>query len=151
MRLSSGKKLEEAALDMTPMIDIVFLLIIFFVTVSELAKSQRLQLELPVADQANPDTNVKSDRLVVNMTEDGKVHFVGLDPMDVHAPELMDILNREAKESMAKKSGMASRQVILRGDKRMEFRHVQGFMLDCQKAKIWQLELQSDLPAGVSP
>ncbi|MEW6359728.1 MAG: biopolymer transporter ExbD [Planctomycetota bacterium] len=151
MRLSSGRKDEQASFDMTPMIDIVFQLIIFFVTVSELSKAQNLKLELPMADTANPDTRVKADRLVVNMDENGKVHLVGLEPMNVHDARLREILRFEAKRSMVKEEGMAERQVILRADKRMEFRHVQGFMKDCQEAKIWQLELQADLPADVRP
>ncbi|NOZ22047.1 MAG: biopolymer transporter ExbD [Planctomycetes bacterium] len=151
MRLSSGRKTEEANLDMTPMIDIVFLLIIFFVTVSELSKAQNLKLELPVADTANPDIRVKADRLVINMTKNGTVHVLGLDPMKVHDPKLKQILHMEAKQSMEKGTGMAARQVVLRGDKRVEFRYVQGLMKDCQEAKIWQLELQADLPAQVRP
>ena len=47
MRLSKRRRSTKAAMNMTPMIDVAFLLMIFFMTVSQVSKLNREQLELP--------------------------------------------------------------------------------------------------------
>ena len=63
---------------MTPMIDVVFLLIIFFLVASHLAKQENsVQLDLPVADTGlNNATEVES--LVVNILPDGQWQSGGI-------------------------------------------------------------------------
>ncbi len=48
---------EEAPMDMTPMIDCVFLLMIFFVLVIDLSQKDMEDLILPMAQYAVPDEN----------------------------------------------------------------------------------------------
>ena len=47
MRLSKKKKSNAIQMDLTPMIDIVFLLIIFFITVTQITKVNNEVLPLP--------------------------------------------------------------------------------------------------------
>lgn len=47
MRLSKRSRTTRAGMNMTPMIDIVFLLIIFFMTVSQVSEVNRERLKLP--------------------------------------------------------------------------------------------------------
>ena len=47
MRLSKRRHTSTAAMNMTPMIDIVFQLLIFFMTVSQVSKANKEQMELP--------------------------------------------------------------------------------------------------------
>lgn len=57
---------------MTPMIDVVFLLIIFFLVSSHLARqASRLPLELPVA-ATHRDLNQRPDVMTVNVTPAGQ-------------------------------------------------------------------------------
>ena len=58
---------EEMELNMTPMIDIVFLLIIFFMCVTELSKLDAIAaVQLPIADQAYDDQETP-DKIVLNL------------------------------------------------------------------------------------
>lgn len=60
---------------MTPMIDIVFLLIIFFMTVSQITRIRDLPVQLPSvsggADQS------KITHVTINVTQDGDIHVTG--------------------------------------------------------------------------
>ncbi len=56
MRLPNQSGRHSVGANMTPMIDVVFLLIIFFLVSSHLARQEnRLPLDLPVASTYGPD------------------------------------------------------------------------------------------------
>lgn len=62
---------------MTPMIDVVFLLIIFFLVSSHLARQEsRIPLDLPVAD-ATLETAAAADLLTINVLADGQWQISG--------------------------------------------------------------------------
>jgi biopolymer transport protein ExbD len=61
MRIPSYRGTQGVAINMTPMIDVTFLLIIFFLVSSHLAKQENfLKLELPTATAASPDISERS-------------------------------------------------------------------------------------------
>ncbi|MFO7900590.1 MAG: biopolymer transporter ExbD [Planctomycetota bacterium] len=74
---------EELEMNITPMIDVVFLLLIFFLVVSEIVSYDRIEgLELPYAAQAKEESNVP-DRIIVSIVprkrvdpEDGKMKMM---------------------------------------------------------------------------
>src|SRR5215475_2503474 len=53
MKLGRPKELREATFDLTPMIDVVLLLIIFFMLSSQFAQAQRAPMDLP-KEQGRP-------------------------------------------------------------------------------------------------
>ena len=59
---------EPLEIDMTPMIDVVFLLIVFFMIVVDLTQQDIVQLELPVTEMGIPDKKPERNRLTVNIT-----------------------------------------------------------------------------------
>jgi biopolymer transport protein ExbD len=62
---------------MTPMIDVVFLLIIFFLVSSHLAKQEtRLPLELPLASTHRP-TDPEQAPLTISIDRDARIHVAG--------------------------------------------------------------------------
>ncbi|HBJ34830.1 MAG TPA: biopolymer transporter ExbD [Planctomycetaceae bacterium] len=70
-----------ASVNMTPMIDVVFLLIIFFLVSSHLAKREsKLPLQLPTASR-QPAAKSVIGRLVINVAADGNV-TAGGSPVD---------------------------------------------------------------------
>ena len=145
MRLGREKTEVEASIDMTPMIDVVFLLIIFFVTVTELTRIELIaDIELPEADQANPEEHTEKTRMVINMKKDGTIdigHYI----YQVHSPELKALLMKEARKRV-EPDGFSAQQVVIRADKDMLFKYAQSLILDCQEAKIYKVLLQTRLP-----
>lgn len=64
---------EDARFQMAPMIDMVFLLLVFFMCASHLSSSKNLPLKIPLASKGVvPKERV--DRWVVNIDAEGKVY-----------------------------------------------------------------------------
>ena len=75
MRVPTRPRSTGAQLNITPLIDIVFLLIIFFLAASHLSRSEKLEaVELPEAASADDETD-SPRRLVVTVTRDGAWHL----------------------------------------------------------------------------
>ena len=64
---------EEATFQMAPMIDMVFLLLVFFMCASHMAQQQNLKLEIPEARKAVVPKE-RPDRWIVNVDKDGNVY-----------------------------------------------------------------------------
>ncbi len=72
MRFSSGSKSRELLVELTPMIDVVFLLIIFFMVTSEFARDVRAEVELPKLPGEQLEENEEAG-VVVNIDEHGNI------------------------------------------------------------------------------
>jgi biopolymer transport protein ExbD len=71
-RKKHGSSDDEAAIDMTPMLDIVFIMLIFFIVTTSFVKETGLEVNRPKDSQTPPPpTNVKS--LSIRVEEDGTI------------------------------------------------------------------------------
>ena len=71
MAIKFDKSTAIGTLSLTPLIDIVFLLLIFFLVATEFAKEEReMKVVLPAASEAKPLT-AKPSELYVNILKDG--------------------------------------------------------------------------------
>lgn len=75
MRLSRKKHSTSLSFNMTPMIDIVFLLIIFFMTVSQITRTVEIPIPLPRVNQG--DEQAKSTSMTINLDEQGEIMIAG--------------------------------------------------------------------------
>ena len=91
MRLIKHRRNSRAEMDMTPMIDIVFLLIIFFMTVTQVSKLNNEKLELP---QLKGTEDQKPSVLTINVTEPGDLIVSG---RKYSIGELVSLVNRELR------------------------------------------------------
>jgi biopolymer transport protein ExbD len=94
-------------LEMTPMIDIVFLLMIFFLVASKLDEADRaIDVVLPQAAAAKPLTT-RPREFVINIDRAGN-YFAGARP--VRLDELKDLLVQTAADNPARQT------VVVRAD-----------------------------------
>ncbi len=69
----NGKTGSGATLDLTPVVDVVFNLLIFFaLSLNFAATSGGINVKLPSASSAEP---VKSEQVTINMTQGGQVYY----------------------------------------------------------------------------
>ena len=114
-------------LDMTPMIDMVFNLLIFFMVVSQFANEERdLKVQLPDGSEAMPLT-VKPREIFVNVDKDGR-YFVR--SQEVSSEQLGELLTQAALNNPS------SQSVIIRADKRAAWDFVATAMRLCNQAGI---------------
>lgn len=108
------------AFNMTPMIDIVFLLIIFFMTVSQITRTVDIPLPLPRVIDGN--VTAQTSTITINLDEEGTIFISG------KALSLTRAL--ETIETKLEKSGRDPRKVKvqLRCHRECECRHVSAIL-----------------------
>jgi len=106
---------EEVTINLTPLIDIVFLLLIFFMVSTTFSKESQLRIRLP---DASPDSEVEQrpSRLVVAITKSGDYSIRGPNESTGH-----HLLSRERSvlaQAMAKGAqGTDELVVVIRADR----------------------------------
>src|SRR6476646_7479317 len=114
-------------LDLTPMMDMVFNLLIFFLVVSQFAQEEReLKLQLPEGTAAMPLT-AKPREIFINIDEAGRYTVRG---QAFTADELGGMLVRAAGDNPLTQS------VIIRADRRVAWDYVAMAMRLCNQAGI---------------
>jgi len=145
MKMSKDVGLEETEVDMTPMIDVTFLLLIFFVIVSTLTRMEtEAEVELPLADQAQTEEAPEVDQLIVNVEKDGDIYIIGQKCTD---DQVSAILATEAKKSKAP-DGFSERSIVVRGHEKVKYSRIQWIMKQCLENGIWKLRLAAQAPSG---
>ena len=64
---------DEADIDMTPMLDIVFIMLIFFIVTTSFVKEKGLEVQRPKDNQQQNQT--KSDAVSILITETGQIYM----------------------------------------------------------------------------
>ena len=79
MRIPGYHQRSSLVFNMTPMIDVVFLLIIFFLVSSHLASQEvHMPLDLPAAGNSQDPVDVETPNLVVNVKADRTLVLRGI-------------------------------------------------------------------------
>lgn len=128
-----------ASLNLTPLIDCVFLLLIFFLVASKFAEEEReLDVLLPEASEAQPLTG-KPREMFVNIDQEGRYFVTG---------KLMDLaeLERVLKAAWVNNPGRAS--VIIRADRRCQVEYLVAAMNACNKANIRDYKITTRETSG---
>ena len=111
--------------NMMPLIDVVFLLLIFFLMVGRFEQEEReLKVALPEVAEAQP--LAMTQELVVNITPEGK-YLVG--HREYSEPQLAALLGQAKKNN-------PHQSVLIRGDARAAWKHGVRVMGLCNRAKI---------------
>ena len=125
------KQYPDAKLDMTPMIDVVFQLIIFFVVTAAMQnKAMETNVRMAMAPNG-PLEQVKDPRTVmVDVVEDGTIQIM---KSRISEGQLLTILNN------ARKTSGQSTPVVIRGDMGTKHEAIKRVMDICGKAGLWKI------------
>ena len=144
----------EMEMDMTPMIDVVFLLIIFFMIITDLTQQDLEALQLPQARSSVEDKpDPKVVRPILNIPISGRMVYKG-EPLyepEVHGDDMTQLerfLSTQAKLMPLKmdemlKVKLPDNPLMIRADRNTDFKYIQRIMEICGKdgIRIWKLEL----------
>ena len=132
VRINKGRL--SGGLELTPMIDVVFLLMIFFLVASKLDEADRfIDVVLPKASAAKPLTSRPRDFLV-NIDREGN-YFVGARPIAIS--DLQTLLKQAAVDNPKRQT------VIVRADENVAHKFVVAAMNACVEAGIEDYQVQS--------
>jgi biopolymer transport protein ExbD len=148
MNLAQHDPETDMEMNMTPMIDVVFLLIIFFMVITDMTQQDLEDLQLPVAVNAIPDKPKPDEfRPVVNITIDGKMYVKRRQYYDPEDPDdykqikewLSDVADRMKKEPG---TDLPDEPLLIRADQYTPFKEVQKLMEQCgyKGIQIWKVQ-----------
>jgi biopolymer transport protein ExbD len=120
---------------MTPMIDVVFLLIIFFLVSSHLARQEtQLDLDLPQAASGRRPEEDQVRRVVVNVLPEtgteGRVQVGGKLLAPDELSSLIEFESRRSDEPL---------EVRIRSDRRVPYRVIEPILVACARARVWNV------------
>ena len=99
-------KPKKVIMNITPLVDVLFILIIFFTVSSTFLEQPGIKLELPKADSALPE---KVEKAVLVISQDEKIYFKN---DEISLEELPEVLRKAMEVS-------ADRSLIVSADKKV--------------------------------
>jgi len=123
-------------MQLAPMIDIVFLLLIFFIVTWQFTKSEtELSVSVPTAKEG-ADPERQQGEIVINILTDGTIRVEGA------TVDLEQLLAKLAPIAAA----FENQPVRIRGDGGVEYQRIVEVIDTCQKAGIWNISFATQRP-----
>lgn len=125
---------ERPVIQLAPLIDIVFLILVFFMSLS-IFSQQEAELDITVPHSSeSKETPRGAGEIIVNIKKDGKII--------VNQKEFND---SELEEMLKKVSGLFPNQpVIIRADKKAYHEYIVKVLDICARSNIWNIAFSVD-------
>ncbi len=122
----------------TPMIDVFCCLLIFFIVTYNFSRAETsLEVKVPTAKKGE-DTARPISQCILNVTADGRVI---LNNQTLTLPQL--------KTKLEQLSSIYPDQAIyLRGDEKVDYRHIVEILDTCREANIWNVAFAASRPSS---
>lgn len=125
------------AMQLAPMIDILLLLLSFFIISWQFSQSEtELKVAVPTAEEG-ADHGRQRGEIIINVLVDGSLRVEGL---TVDLVQLKDKLTEIAKR-------FENQPVRIRGDSRVPYQNIVEVIDTCQKAGIWNISFATRRPS----
>lgn len=136
MNFRSRAQPEPAQFQIAPMVDIVFLLLIFFLVTWNFARYEtELDVKVPTAREGQENRR-RVGEVILNVKSDGSII---MNRRTLNPEELRGALARIAEL-------YPDQAVILRGDENVDYRHVVEVLDICRSANIWNVAFATSKP-----
>ena len=141
MKFTRKNRSRAPGLALTSMLDVIFLLLCFFVTVSVFSQwESEISIKLPSATTAEEPDRLPGE-IIVNLAKDGKVTVNG---KSLGLDDLKDRLARVAKF-------YPDQAVIIRADKDVRYELLVGVIDTCRTANVWNFSFATSGEAESLP
>jgi biopolymer transport protein ExbD len=132
----SNQEAEPAGMQLAPMIDIVFLLLIFFIVTWQFTRSEtELSVSVPTAEEG-ADPQRQRGEIIINILADDSIRVEG---MTVALGQLHEKLALIASQH-------ENQPVRIRGDGAVAYQRIVEVIDTCQKAGIWNISFATQRP-----
>lgn len=140
MKFQSQFGSERTGIQLAPMIDVVFLLLIFFIVLWNYARFEtEIDISVPAASAGeNPERTI--GEIVVNVKKEGGIIIEGIERTELETLEMF-------KSIVAAYPDQA---LILRGDKEASFDHIVKVLNLCKEANIWNISFATSQPESTN-
>jgi len=132
----TSRQPEPAGMQLAPMIDIVFLLLIFFIVTWEFSRSEtELNVSVPTAEEGS-ELNRPKGEIIINILKEGTLKVEG---NEVNLDQLHGKLAAIAKQ-------FKNQPVRIRGDGEVTYQRIVEVIDTCQKAGVWNISFATQRP-----
>lgn len=137
MNFRKQHSIEPTPMQLAPLVDVLFLLVIFFAVTSHYAKNEQvMDISVPAADEGKEKESRNVGEIIINIKTQGEIIVNG---QELSEDELLVKL----KNIVAVYKDQA---VILRGDEVADYKFVVSVLNICQKAGIWNIAFATRRP-----
>ena len=134
MRFAQETGSKAPALALTSMLDVIFLLLCFFVTVSVFSQwESEISISLPSAKTAEEPGRLPGE-IIINLDKEGAIKVNG-SPLSL--AELEDRLSRISKF-------YPGQQIIIRADKETKYDNLVKVVDACRAGNVWNFSLATE-------
>ena len=137
MRFRKFRDIQPIPLQLAPMIDILFLLLIFFIITWNFSRREtEIEISVPAADKGDEPKRRNVGEIVVNVRKGGEIVVEGDLITEEQLLQKLQLIAEVHKDQA----------VILRGDEKSEYQKVMNVLNTCQKAGIWNVAFATRPP-----
>jgi biopolymer transport protein ExbD len=130
MNFRKQHSIEPTPMQLAPLVDVLFLLVIFFAVTSHYARQEQvMDISVPAAQEGKEKQSRQVGEIIVNIKPEGTILVNG---QTLSEDELLAKLRNIA-------AVYRDQAVILRGDELTDYKHVIRVLDTCQKAGIWNI------------
>ncbi|MCX7393240.1 MAG: biopolymer transporter ExbD [Planctomycetales bacterium] len=130
--------LEEPRIDLTSMLDVVMLLMIFFMIGTKFSENERgTDIHVPTVSDTAALT-AQPDEIVVNIRRDGTIQV----KREPQTPESLKVLLQSAQ------SGFPNQAVVIRGDGHCEYQQIMDVFSVCKDVGVRNISIAHLPKAG---
>lgn len=130
---------QQPGFQIAPMLDIVFLLLCFFITSQIFAQWEtEINIQLPTASESGLPGRLPGE-VIINLFEDGSI-----------------VVNRQKldKEGLSRLLGrlvehFQGQTVLIRADRNTRYKEVISVLELCRKSDIWSISFATDIPENL--
>lgn len=131
---------EGVGFQLAPMLDIVFLLLIFFVVTQKIIlNEQDLKVKVPTAPKTTEEESRAIDEIIINAREENDELIITIDREVFTREKLHAMLQRMVKVN-------PSQPVRIRADAEMRWQKVADVISTCSQAGVWNVSFSKQLP-----
>jgi biopolymer transport protein ExbD len=129
-------------MQLAPLVDVLFLLVIFFAVTSHYAKNEQvMDISVPAAEEGKEKESRNVGEIIINIKTAGEIVVNG---QQLTEAELLVKLKNIA-------AIYKDQAVILRGDEVVDYKFVIRVLDTCQKAGIWNIAFATRKPETDAP
>ncbi len=133
---------EPIGFQLAPMLDVVFLLLIFFVVTQKfILNEQDLKVKVPTAPKSTEEASRAIDEMIVNAREENGELIVTID-RERHSLESLGSMMRNLV------SVNSNLPVRIRGDANMTWQRMADVISTCSQAGVWNISFSKQMPGG---
>ncbi len=133
---------EPIGFQLAPMLDVVFLLLIFFVVTQKfILNEQDLKVKVPTAPKSTEETSRAIDEMIVNAREEAGELIITIDRERYTLEALGKLMRRQVALNV-------NQPVRIRGDAAMTWQRMADVISTCSQAGVWNISFSKQMPGG---